>query len=80
MQRALDAAWRFFEQGDTEGVRRVIEEEMQPIKEAVEAAQGAAEADEHPVSFGIQAEGPSLTRGPSTPEGWSVSATLTVRF
>jgi hypothetical protein len=52
---------------------------LEPVKRAIDAARGIAEARERRVSLGITAGGPALTPAASDP-GFQVSATLTIRF
>lgn len=67
-------------------VRAAIEPNISPVKEAVEALKNIAESAESPISVGIAASGPMPGREAgagsdrNTPQGVSITATVTFRF
>jgi hypothetical protein len=52
---------------------------LEPVKRAIDAARGIAESGGRRVSFGLRAGGPGLSPE-AADKGFTVSATLTIRF
>jgi hypothetical protein len=65
--------------GEISAAVDAISPHLDPVKKSLEAIRGVAEKDEHPVSIGIQAEGPGPDAAPDQ-RGRSIGAFLTIRF
>jgi len=66
---------------DIPNISDAIHPYLQPVKEAVQAAQGIAGAQAGRVMFGVSASGPGPAPHPSiTPPGFGVTATITIVF
>jgi Domain of unknown function (DUF4157) len=81
MRRIVEATASFRNLSDIPNISDRISPHLQPVKDAMEAATGIAQAPPG-VSFGVSATGPGMGRsGAATgAEGITVSATLTIRF
>ena len=86
MRRVVEATANLPNLSDTAAVKAAVEPHIEPIKEAVQALKDIAEAQQGPrVSVGITAGGPLSGGGEAPkvgerPSGFSITATLTLRF